>query len=340
MHSPALSVLLPCFNCAETLPRALDSLLRQSFHDFEILALDDGSTDGTADVLAAYALRDSRIRPVRLPRSGLVEALNIGLQLAAGVNFARMDADDESLPDRLELQMGYLDANPALGLVGGQVRFGGDPRSSRGYSLFVDWQNAQRTPEEIRRNRFVECPLAHPSFLFPRWVVERFGGYRQGAFPEDYELVLRLADKGVPMGKVAEPVLIWNDPPNRLSRLDASRYSQEAFFALKAEYLAGWLERNNPFHPEVVVHGSGRLARRRLAFLEAKGIRVAAYVDIDPRKIGRHIHGREVIGPQELPEAGRCFCLSYVAKRGGRESVEALLRSKGYLPERDYMLVA
>lgn len=340
MQHPRISVLLPCYNCAGTLPRALDSLLEQTLEDFEVLAVDDGSTDATPGVLEAYALRDDRIKPVRLPRSGIVEALNAGIALAGGEYLARMDGDDQSLPGRLALQAAYLDENPQIGLVGGQVLFGGDRRRCRGYSLFVDWQNAQTSPEAIRQNRFVECPLAHPSFMLRSQVIEQYGGYRQGPFPEDYELVLRLAGKGVGLGKVPEPILIWNDPPDRLSRQESERYGRQAFFTLKAEYLAAWLQANNPFHPEVVVHGSGRTARKRLALLEAKGIRVTAFVDIDPKKIGRHINGRPVWGPEELPAPGACFCLSYVAKRGGRESVEGLLRSKGYHPERDYLLVA
>jgi len=339
MSRPAISVVLPCYNAAATLPDALESLLRQTRSDFEIIAVDDGSTDETAQILEGSFREDPRIRPLFLPRSGISRASNAGLERARGRYIARMDADDVSLPERLEEQARYLDENPCTGLVGCRVIFGGDREASRGFAQYVDWQNELLDPEAIRANRFVESPFAHPSIMFRAELPLRLGGYREGPFPEDYELILRWMEHGVAMAKLENELLIWNDSPNRLSRTD-TRFTRWAFHAVKAPYLVRWLRQNNPFHPWVYILGAGRLARRRIALLERQGIRIQAFLDSDPKKEGRLVLGRPVLAPEDLPPPGRCFCLSYVGARHDREAALAYLHSRGHMRERDYLAAA
>ena len=257
MGAPRISVTMPCYNCGETVGRALDSLLAQRNAEFEVVAVDDGSDDDTAGILAEYARRDSRVRFLQIEHGGVIRAANAAIQAARGEYVARMDADDICLPDRLAAQARLLDDCPDLGLVGCRVRFGGDRRRSRGYALYVDWTNTLLTPEAIRLNRFVEFPVPNPSIMFRRTALETYGGYVRGDFPEDYELLLRWQEAGVPMAKADEELLIWNDPPDRLSRTH-SRYDVDAFYRVKTDYLARWLSRNNPHHPVVHILGSGR----------------------------------------------------------------------------------
>jgi len=338
MAAPKVSVALPCCNCAATLPDALDSLLSQTLAEIEILAADDGSTDETAHILRSYAARDSRVRPLFLAHGGIVAALNACLEQAQAPYVARMDADDLSLPERLDIQARMLDADPGLGLVGCKVRFGGDRKARAGYAHYVDWINGLIRHEQIFLNRFVESPFAHPSLLFRREVVEEHGPYRAGEFPEDYELILRLLEAGVRMEKAAEELLVWNDPPDRLSRTHPS-YGVEAFYQLKTGFLARWLAAHNPHHPEVIVLGAGRTTRKRADLLLEHGINIIAYADIDPRKIGRTVNGRPVLHRDELPPAGQAFCLSYVGSRGAREEIGAFLREKGWEEGKDCLMV-
>lgn len=141
------------------------------------------------------------------------------------------------------------------------------------------------------------------------------------------------------MGDVPEPLLVWNDPPGRLSR-NHERYSPEAFYRVKSEYLSRWLARCNPRHPRVVVFGSGRVTRRRVEMLTAFGVEVVAYVDIDPRKVGRKHDGVPVIGVDEVRPAGRDFALAYVGKRGARDLIRSWLAKLGYRLGRDWLPVA
>jgi hypothetical protein len=222
--------------------------------------------------------------------------------------------------------------------VGCLVDYAGDRGANAGYARHVDWLNSVVTPEQITLNRFVESPLAHPSVMFRRELVERFGGYRDGHFPEDYELWLRWLDAGVRMAKVPRALLAWHDPPGRLSRTDP-RYDPEAFYRLKAAWLARQVGRVLGGR-RVLVWGAGRPTRKRAAHLEAHGVAIAGYLDIDPKKTGRAVGGRPVLAPEELPPPGEAFVLGYVASRGARELIRGELARRGFGEGRDFLMGA
>jgi glycosyltransferase involved in cell wall biosynthesis len=339
MTGPAISVVMPVRNAAATLPAAVESVRAQSEPDWELVAVDDGSTDDSRAVLDAYAGRDPRIRVVTASRHGLVVALEAGLGAARAPLIARMDADDVCLPERLVGQRRHLETHPDVDLVACRVRFGGDPGRAGGYARHVEWINGLITHESIALGRFVESPLAHPSVMFRRTLVERLGGYREGDFPEDYELWLRWLEGGARMAKLEDTLLVWNDRLDRLSRRDP-RYSTEAFFRTKAAYLARWLARANPRHPHVVVWGAGRVTRRRARELAAHGVIIDGWIDIDPGKIDRLAGGLPVRGPLALPPPGTCFIVSYVASLGARDHITRTLESAGYRPGTHYILAA
>lgn len=338
-HRPEVSVVMPAYNAAETVGAALDSLLEQTHGDFEIVVVDDGSSDDTAGVLRAYAARDARVRPMSMRHGGVAEAFNAGIAAARGAFVARMDADDLSLPRRLELQAAHLRANPDVGLVGCRVEYGGDREVQAGYARHVDWTNSLTTRHDIFHGRFVDAPVPNPSVMFRRELVELHGGAVQGDFPEDYEMWLRWLDAGIAMEKVPETLLVWNDPPERASRTD-DRYAPQAFYRVKADYLARWLARMNPHHPDVVVVGSGRTTRKRADLLEDFGVRIIAYVDVDPRKIGKPIRGIPVLARNEMPGPDGCFALPFVASVGAREDICGYLEERGFVLGEQYVPAA
>jgi glycosyltransferase involved in cell wall biosynthesis len=343
-----VSIVLPAYNAAPTIGRAVASVRAQTFSDWELIAVDDGSTDGTREMLEDIARGDPRVRVIGRAHQGVVAALNAGLAAAEGEFIARMDADDEAHPERLAAQVEFLRApeNRDIGLAGCLVEFGGDRAASAGYALHVDWLNSLITSDEIALNRFVESPLAHPSVMFRRELVEKLGGYRAGDFPEDYELWLRWLDAGVRMAKMPRVLLRWNDPPMRLSRRDA-RYAPEAFFCLKAEWIAREVRRAlagdaGRGERKILIWGAGRPTRKRASSLEAHGLRIAGYIDIDARKVTPAIGGTgaPVLAPAELPPAGEAFVLGYVASRGARELIRGELRTRGYAEGRDFLMCA
>lgn len=332
---PRIAVLIPVHDAGSFLWPALRSVARQTFADFEALLLDDGSTDGSAEILAAAALRDPRFRVISPGRVGLVPALNLLRAAARAPLLARFDADDVMHPRRLELQALYLDANPAVGAVASLVRHF-PRRDVRGGNLrYEAWLNSLVTPEEIERNLFVESPLPHPSVTMRAELFDSVGGYRDGSHPEDYDLWLRAWGRGFRFGKVARVLHAWRDHPGRLTRTDP-RCSVEAFLRAKALALVeGPLAGGRPF----VVWGAGMFGRRLTRLLARAGRPPAALLDIDRRKIGRTRHGRPVVPPEAF-RPGSALVLGAVGRPGAREVIRARLRGMGLVETRDFWMVA
>jgi glycosyltransferase involved in cell wall biosynthesis len=334
--APPLSVLMPCFNAARTLQEALDSLKAQSFTDFEIIAVDDGSTDDTAAILQAEAQEDARLRVFRLPHSGIVHALNAGLDACRASLVARMDADDISYPDRFGKQVQLLDSQPETGVAGCLVEGFPPAQVREGFRIYIDWLNSLVNPEDIRREIFVESPLAHPSVMFRRDLVLEAGGYQEHGWPEDYDLWLRLYLRGAAFHKVPETLFGWREWPERLTRTD-SRYSLENFLRAKAHYLPpGPLKDRDG----VFIWGAGMVGRRLSKHLVREGAQLTAFIDIDPKKIGRTRRGKPVISPEELPVwLGRYnipVVLAAVGSRGARAIIRARLNALGLVEGQDW----
>lgn len=329
---------MPARNAAATLPAAVASIRAQTWPDWELIVVDDGSTDATPQILAALAREERRLAVVRQPHAGIVAALNAGLARARGRFIARLDADDVSHLDRLTEQVGFLERHPEIGLVSCLVEFGGDARASEGFARHVAWLNSVVTREAIVLNRFVESPVAHPSVLFRRELLAAHGTYRDGAFPEDYELWLRWLERGVWFAKVPRALLTWSDSPTRLTRSDP-RYSVAAFYAVKAPFLARAVQASLDGRA-VWVWGAGRVTRGRARWLENAGLAVRGFIDVDPKKWGRHRDGRRVVGPEAVPNPEQALIIALVAKRGARELIRAHLRSRRYEEGRDFWVAA
>jgi glycosyltransferase involved in cell wall biosynthesis len=339
-QSPRVSVLLPVHNPDFSYFRAaVDSILRQTLSDFELVIVDDGSTNGLLSLLERLSKKNPRIRIFPRPWLGLVQALNFGLRHCRGPLIARMDADDFSRPDRLEKQAGFLDKYQDTGLVSGQVNYLGDRKKNLGYYLYVCWVNSLSSHTDISLNRFIESPLAHPSVMFRRFLVDKLGAYLDGSFPEDYELWLRWLEQGVRMAKIPDIVLDWRDHCHRLSRVHPD-YSFENFFKIKSGFLFSWLRENNPHHPRVWVWGAGRITRQRAGHISGHGCKIVGYIDIRENLSGQFINNRIVRHCTDLPPMDESFILVYVSKRGARKEIRAFLDSRGRVEGRDYIVAA
>lgn len=335
---------MPVRNAVDTLDECLDSIAQQSFKHYEILVIDDGSSDGSVELVSRWAERDARVKLLTQPPLGLVAALNRGLSEAQTPLIARMDADDVMYPERLARQIAFLMDHPQIDLVATQVRLFPDEQIQAGYAEYVRWQNSCLSPEEISEEMFVESPVAHPSVMFRREVVCALGGYREGDFPEDYDLWFRLMQSGHRMAKLAEVLLDWRESEGRLSRIDP-RCSREAFDRLRVNYLASHL--NNHLHGDdelkrrpLVYWGAGRKTRRRSNLLIEKGFTPAVWVDIDERKIGNVLQGVSIVSPDWLGnQTKKPFVLSYVVNHGARDDISQCLQAMGYRRGDDYLMV-
>jgi len=171
------------YNGENYLKEAIESILNQTFRDFEFIIINDGSTDSTGDILARYQQVDNRILVYKQENRGLIASLNRGCQLAKGKYIARMDADDISLPERLAREVNYLETHPDIGVLGTWMEYI-DENSVPQNKLC-----APTTPNLIKWFLLFGCPVAHPSVMIRRDTIETLGLYRPEALhAEDYDL--------------------------------------------------------------------------------------------------------------------------------------------------------
>ncbi len=331
---PLVSILMPVRNEERFLPAALRSLAVQTLTDWELVVVDDGSTDATPAILAKAARHDSRIRVLGTPERGLVPALNAGLAVCRASLVARMDGDDVSHPRRLASQAAFLASEPGIGLVASAFRH--FPRTGLrvGMLAYESWQNTLTSHEAVVADLFVESPFVHPSVMFRRDAVLAVGGYRDLGWAEDYDLWLRLAGAGVRFARLHEELFFWRDRPERATRT-MTEYSLEAFRSCKLHHLCqGFLEGER----EVVLAGAGLEGRAWSRVLTGAGIRVSAWVDVDPRKVGRTLHGAPVHPADAVTPDGRKLLIT-VGTRGARAGVRGWAQQAGFVEGKDFLCV-
>ena len=333
--NPAVTVILPFRNAAATLDAAIASIASQTFPDWEILLIDNASSDQGSAIARSWADRDPRIRVIHEPTVGIAHALKTGLKHATSHLIARMDADDIAHPDRFARQVAYMNEHPGIDVLGTRTTFTSTVPKNSGMRWFVDWQNAILSPHEHYVKRFVDAAVAHPTVIFRRELVERFGTYDTGPVPEDHELWLRWMHHGVRFAKLPEELLTWCDHPQRLSRTH-SNYGRGAFFATKAIWLAKWYLRKYRNERPVIIAGTSPMCRDRARLLEAQGMRVDAFTDVRTRKVP----GYAWIPHDRLPASGEAFVVSFISQRGTGDRIAAFLVSRGLIEGEDFILAA
>jgi glycosyltransferase involved in cell wall biosynthesis len=331
----AVSVLLPAFNAEATLGLALRSVARQTARDWECVVVDDGSTDGTARVVREFAGDDARFRLLSRPHGGIVAALNAGLGTCRGELVARMDADDLMQGRRLDRQSAALSLRPEWAGVGCHVRLFPRRGMTDGLRSYERWLGSIRDAADVAREAFVECPLAHPTLMLRRELLERFR-YRDTTWPEDYDLVLRLLEAGEQLGTVPERLLHWRDGAARLSRSSA-RYAIPAFIECKADYLArGFLKNVDRY----VLWGYGDTGKALAEALAQRAKHPSAIIELHPGRLGQLIRGVRVIPPETLPALPRQPLLVSVAGMTPRSEIRAALQQMGFAETTDFVCCA
>ena len=329
MRRPRVSVLLPVRDEEEFLAENLDSLSAQTLADFEVLVVDDGSRDGSAAIAAAHARADPRFRVLRQAPAGMVAASERARAEARAPLLARMDADDVALPERLELQVAAIEEE-GLAAVGGRVEY--FPAPTDGMRAYADWLNGLTTVEAALRDLWVECPLPGPGLTARAELVS----YRDRGWPEDYDLVLRIWAAGGRFRNLDRLVHRWRDHPERLTRTQPE-YSLDAFRHCKVHFLRETLLAGGR---AAVVWGAGPTGKALARELLAAGTPLAAFVEVDPRKLGKRIHGAPVVGVEQAAAFPGALGLGAVAGPEGRARVRELAAAVGLVEGRDFVAVA
>jgi hypothetical protein len=277
LGTPRVSVVMPVHNGEKYVAEAVESILSQTFRDFEFIIINDGSTDSSADILGRYHQEDDRIRIYPQENRGVAASRNRGSQLAQGEYIAQMDHDDVSLPERLARQLGYLEAHPEIGVLGTWVQVIDSHGKAR-----ETW-HLPTMPRVLEWSLCFEDTLANPSVMMRRAVIERLGFYRAETTPaEDYDLWARaLAD--TQLANVPEVLLQYRV----------------------------WQESLSYRYPETVRRNAAKIAHSRIASFLGSEVPIETVVGLR-----RVVTAQPAASLQEVEDAGsliRRLCRAYMA---------------------------
>ncbi|MBT8070746.1 MAG: glycosyltransferase [Gammaproteobacteria bacterium] len=330
--NPLVSVVMPVHNGGKFLPQAVDSILSQSFKGLELILVDDHSTDSALSLLDKS---DPRLKVFNSKGFGVVNACNTGFSHSIGRFIARMDADDISLPERLEQQLNYLGKNPAIDIAGCCVEIFSDNGIKGGLERYQTWLNSVREPAQVHKQIFIESPLPNPGVMFRRAALEKLRGYRNKSWPEDYDLFLRADASNMRMGKPRPVLLRWREHESRLTHTDPL-YSRDKFMHAKAYFLVRHRLKDKP----VVIWGAGPTGRLMHDLIVGEGAEVEGFIDVHPRRIGGQKRGLPVWPVEKTGSLGEVMLLVAVGAAGAREEIAAFLHQHQKVEGRDYLFVA
>ena len=318
--TPRVSVLLPVRDAAPWLASALASLARQTLADHEVIAIDDGSSDGSGEILERAARRDRRIVVRHTAARGLPAALGLALSLARAPWVARQDADDLSHRTRLSRQLEWLEAHPGVDVLGTRLRLFPAGAVGAGMQRWAAWHNALLTHESMRRELLIDSPLAHGTMVARRAVLEDAGGWHERGWAEDLDLWLRLFARGARFAKLPAVLYGWRQHRTSATRTDP-RYSRERFMSLKSAALETGLLRGGR---RATLIGVGSSLSR---WYETLGARIERRIEMR----GPHVRGVSELSPP--------LVLAVMAPVA-RERWRAVLGHRGLRELSDFVFVA
>ena len=331
MENQQISILMPFKDTAQYLPDCLSSIRIQTHTNWELLAVDDHSTDGSLEVVRAAAVEDDRIRVFDNPGSGIIPALRQAFTRSKGAFVTRMDSDDLMTPDRLAHMHGQLrDAGPGH-LALGQVTYFSDRGISDGYARYERWLNGLSAHGANFTELYKECVIPSPCWMVYRQDLMAAGDFRPDRYPEDYDLAFRFYEAGLSCLPADRVLLHWRDYDARTSR-NSEHYAQNYFLELKLHYFLKLHLR--PTRP-LVVWGAG-FKGKKIARLLKKEQQAFRWVCDNPNKIGKKIYGVPLEHFDTLDLLSSPQSIVTVANQAAQREIQAYLQARGQSHMQDY----
>ena len=277
---------MPVYNAAPFLEDCLQSILSQSETSWELLAVDDHSTDHSRAILENYATRDARIKVLDNEGKGIIPALRLAFKESNGNLITRMDADDKMISNKLFLLQKALLLAGLGHLATGKVQYFSDQSLGQGYQKYEAWLNALTEKERNFEEIYKECVIPSPAWMLFREDLEHCGAFYSNTYPEDYDLCFRFFRSGLKVIGIPEVLHLWRDHSGRTSRNDPN-YSNNQYFHLKVPY---FLELHREPQRPLVLWGAGKKGKllAQLLVQEAASFR---WVCNQASKWGHQIYG-------------------------------------------------
>ena len=287
MPQSKISVLIPFKNTAVYLPECIDSVLNQTFSDWEAIFVDDHSTDNGAEIVQDYAKNDSRIKYLKNNGSGIITALRTAYEHCNGDLITRMDSDDIMITRKLEAMHNDLKKHGKGHIALGLVEYFSEKGINDGYKKYELWLNGLIAKGTNFEELYKECVIPSPCWMVYRKDFERCGGFQSNIYPEDYDLAFRFFRLGLRCIPSKKTLHRWRDYAVRTSRT-SPHYAENSFLDLKLNY---FLELSFDASKTLIVWGAGKKGKKLASLLLYKEIEFEWICD-NPKKIGKNIYGK------------------------------------------------
>lgn len=282
-----ISILMPVKNTATFLPDCLNSILQQTEKHWELIAINDHSTDDSLGILEGFAKKDKRIKVFTNTGHGIIAALRLAYQHSQGQLITRMDSDDLMLPEKLAILKQQLTTNGIGHLATGFVQYFSATGVGEGYQKYQNWLNGLTIKGANFQDLYKECVIPSPCWMVYRTDLEKCAAFRPNRYPEDYDLCFRFYENGLQVIPNDQILHQWRDYPNRTSRTDKN-YADNRFLAIKVHYFVKLeLDKNRP----LVIWGAGRKGKLIARHLIEHKVDFQ-WVCNNERKIGKDIYGQ------------------------------------------------
>lgn len=285
MQSPLISILIPFKNTESYLGDCLDSVVKQSYTNWELLIVDDNSTDRSYNLVQNYSNTENRIRLFRNEGFGIIEALKTAYKHAKGTLITRMDSDDLMASNKLDQMQQSLVTYGEGHLALGHVRYFSEKGIGNGYKRYETWLNSLTSKGTNFDEIYKECVIPSPCWMVYKTDFDRCGGCDPNTYPEDYDLAFRFYKQGLKCIASNEVLHHWRDYDIRTSRVDP-HYAENSFLELKVNY---FLELSHDKEKTIVIWGAGHKGKRVAQLLIEKNIPFEWVCD-NPKKIGKDIY--------------------------------------------------
>ncbi|NOQ74417.1 MAG: glycosyltransferase [Crocinitomix sp.] len=232
-HTPFISIIMPVYNAEIFLDDCIKSIVSQTFTDWELIIVNDYSTDASNALLIEWSKKDARIQLLQNTAKGIIPALQLAFEHSCGKFITRMDADDLMPIEKLELFAKQAQIHPNS-IITGKVAYFSEDKVSEGYLRYEMWLNKLIDQKKHWKAVYRECVIASPNWLVKRSCFEKDFSLSDLIYPEDYDMVLKWYEKGYDIAGIQEITHLWHEHPKRTSR-NSENYQQKAFFKLKTE---------------------------------------------------------------------------------------------------------
>ncbi len=283
---PLISILMPVRNAENFLDECLESILNQTEKHWELLAVDDNSSDRSFEILQNYAAKDARIRVFKNKGKGIIPALRLAFENCRGDHITRMDADDVMHPQKLGLMKDQLLKKGKGFVCTAFVEYFSDKPLGDGYRKYQNWLNELTSKDDNFSDIYKECVIPSPCWMTFRDDLLRCGAFTPEIYPEDYELVFRFYKNGLKITAVKEYLHRWRDHDHRASRNNPN-YADQSFLDVKLNYFLD-LERDQ--NRELVLWGAGKKGKYTAGYFRKKGIDFR-WITNNSRKTGTAVAG-------------------------------------------------